>query len=48
MGWTGLVARMGKRRVVYRILVGMSEGKKPLGRSTRRWEDITKMNLQEV
>ena len=43
----GALARMGKRRGVYRILVGKSEGKRPLGRPRRRWEDI-KMNLQEV
>jgi 3-oxoacyl-ACP reductase-like protein len=35
------------RRGVYRVLVGKPEGKGPLGRSRRRWEDI-KMDLQEV
>jgi len=39
---------MGERRVVYRVLVGKPEGKKPLGRPRRRWEDNIKMNLQEV
>jgi hypothetical protein len=40
---------MGEKRVAYRILVGKSEGKRPLGRPSRRWEDsIFKMNLKEV
>jgi hypothetical protein len=33
---------------VYRVLVGKPEGKRPLGRPTRKWEDNIKMNLQEV
>jgi len=33
---------------VYRFLVGKPEGKRPLGRPRRRWEDNIKMNLQEV
>jgi len=47
MRWAGLVARMGKRRSVYRILVGKPEGKIPLGRYRRRWADNIKMDLQE-
>jgi len=39
---------MGERRGVYRVLVGKPEGKRPLGRPRRRWEDNIKMNLQEV
>ena len=39
---------MGERRGVYRILVGKPEGKRPLGRPRRRWEDNVKMDLQEV
>jgi hypothetical protein len=39
---------MGEGRGVYRVLVGKSEGKRPLGRPRRRWEDNIKMNLQEV
>jgi hypothetical protein len=39
---------MGERRGVYRILMGKSEGKKPLGRTRGRWEDNIKMDLQEV
>ena len=46
--WTGHVARMGERRVTYRVLVGKPEGKRPFGRSRRRWEDNIKMDLQEV
>ena len=44
----GHIARMGERRGVYRVLVGKPEGKRPLGRPRRRWEDNIKMNLQEV
>jgi hypothetical protein len=35
-------------RVLYRVLVGKPEGKRPLGRPRRRWEDNIKMNFQEV
>ena len=42
------VARMGERRGVYRVLVENPEGKRPLGRPRRRWEDNIKMDLQEV
>jgi len=48
MRWAGYVARMGEVRGVYRVLVGKPEGKRPLGRPRRRWEDNIKMNLQEV
>jgi hypothetical protein len=37
--WAGHVARMGEGRGVYRVLVGKPEGKRPLGRPRRRWED---------
>jgi hypothetical protein len=46
--WVGHVARMEERRVAYRVLVGKSEGKRPLGRPRRRWEDNIKMDLKEV
>jgi len=46
--WAGHVARLGKRRSVYRVLVGKPEGNRPLGRPRRRWEDNIKMDLQEV
>jgi len=48
MGWVGHVARMGARRGVDRVLVGKPEGKRPLGRPRRRWEDNIDMGLQEV
>ena len=38
---------MGERRIVYMILVGKPEGKRPLGRLRHRWEDNIKMDLQE-
>jgi hypothetical protein len=37
-----------QRRGVYRVFVGKPEGKRPLGRPRLRWEDNTKMDLQEV
>ena len=42
------VARMGEWRGVYGVLVGKPEGKRPVGRPKRRWEDNIKMDLQEV
>jgi len=39
---------MGERRGVYRVLMGRPEGKRPLGRPRRRWEDNIKVDLQEV
>jgi hypothetical protein len=48
MIWTGHVAHLGERRGVYRLLVGKPQGKRPLGRPRRRWEDNIKMDLQEV
>ena len=48
MRWAGHVARMGKRRGVYRVSVGKPEGKRPLGRPRSRWEDNIKMGPQEV
>jgi hypothetical protein len=47
MRW-GHVARKGVRRGVYRVLVEKPEGKRPLGRPRRRWEDNIKTDLQEV
>jgi hypothetical protein len=46
--WAGHVAYMGERRVAYRTLVGKPEGRRPLGRPRRRWEDHIKMDLREV
>jgi len=48
MRWGEHVARMGEGRDVYRVLVGKPEGKRPLGRPRRRWEDNIKMDLREV
>jgi len=39
---------MREKKYVYRVLVGKSEGKRPLGRPMRRWEDNIKMDLQKV
>ena len=47
MRWARHVTRMGEGRGVHRVLVGKPEGKRPLGRPRRRWEDI-KMDLREV
>ena len=48
MRWAGHAARMGEGRGVHRVLVGKPEGKRPLGRPRRRWEDNIKMDLQNV
>jgi hypothetical protein len=48
MKWVGHVAHMGETRVVYKDLVGKPEGKRPLGRPTRRCENNIKMDPQEV
>jgi len=48
MRWAGHVARMGKGRGVYRILVGKPKGKIPMGRPRRRSEDNIQIDLQEV
>jgi hypothetical protein len=48
MRWAGHVARMGEKRNANRLLVGKPEGKRPLGRPTRRWVDNIRMDLGEV
>jgi hypothetical protein len=48
MRWAGHVARMWEGRGVYRVLVGRPEGKRPLGRPRRRWEDNIKMDLRKT
>jgi len=48
MRWAGHVASMGEERVVYRVLVGKPEGRRPLGRPRRRWVGFIRMDLQEV
>jgi hypothetical protein len=47
MRWAGHVARMGEGRNVYRVLVGEPEGKRPLERPRRIWEDWIKIDLRE-
>ena len=48
MRWAGHVVRMEEGRGVHKVLVGKPEGKRPLERPRRRWEDNIKMNvLQE-
>jgi hypothetical protein len=39
---------MGEGRGVYRVLVGRPEGKRPLGRPRRRWENNIKLDLRET
>jgi hypothetical protein len=46
--WAGHVAHMGEGRGAYRVLVGRFEGKRPLGRPRRRWEDNIKMDLRKI
>jgi hypothetical protein len=46
--WAGHVARMGEERNVYRVLMGKSEGKRPLERPRRRWEDGIRIDLREI
>jgi hypothetical protein len=48
MRWAGHVARMGEMRGAYNILVGRPEGRRPLGRPRRRWEDNIKMDRREI
>jgi hypothetical protein len=48
MRWAGHVACMGEGRGVYRVLVGRLEGKRPLGRPKRRWDDNIKVDLREI
>jgi hypothetical protein len=48
MRWAVHVARMGEGRVVYRVLVGRPEDKRPLGRPSRRWEDNIKLDLRAI
>jgi hypothetical protein len=46
MWWTGHVARIGNNRTARNLLVGKSEGTRPLGRSTHRWVDNTEIDLE--
>jgi len=46
--WAGHVARMGERRGISRVLVEKPEGRRPLGRPRRRWDDNIQMDFQEL
>jgi len=48
MRWVGHVARTGERRGTYRVFLGRSDGKRPNGIPSHRWQDNIKMDLQEV
>jgi hypothetical protein len=48
MRWAGHVTCMGEGRGVYWVFVGKPEGKRPLGRPRRRWEDNIKLNFREI
>jgi hypothetical protein len=48
MRWAGHEARMGEVRGAYNILVGRPEGRRPLGRPRRRWEDNINTDLREI
>jgi hypothetical protein len=48
MRWVSHVARMEEKRKVYKVLVRNPEGKRPLERPSRRWEDGIRMDLREV
>jgi hypothetical protein len=48
MRWAGQVARVGEERKVDKVLVGKPEGKRPLGKPRRRWEDGIRMDLRET
>jgi len=48
MRWAGSVARMVESGGVYRVLMGKTEGERPLARPRRRWEDSINMDLQKV
>jgi hypothetical protein len=48
MRTAGHVARKGEERKVYKILVGKPEGRRPLRRPRRRWEDGIRMDLREI
>jgi hypothetical protein len=48
MRWARHVARLGEETKVYKVLVGKSEGKRPLGRPRRRWENGIRMDIREI
>jgi hypothetical protein len=48
MRLAGYVAYMGEERIVYKVLVGKPEAKRPLGKQRHRWEDGIRMDLREI
>jgi hypothetical protein len=48
MRWVRFFAHMEEIRIAYKILVGKPEGKRPLGKTRRRWEDNIKMDIKEI
>jgi hypothetical protein len=46
--WAGHVARIRDERKVYKVLMGKPEGKRPLGRPRRKWEDVIRLDLMEI
>jgi hypothetical protein len=48
MRWAGYVACMEQNGSEHRVLVGKTEGTRPLGRPRYRWEDSSKTNLQDI
>jgi hypothetical protein len=48
MRWSGHVARKEEKKNAYRLLVGKTEGGRPLGRTRHRWEDNIRMGFVEV
>jgi hypothetical protein len=48
MRWAGHVTRKGEERNVYMVLMVKPEGKRPLGRPRRRWEDVIRLDLREI
>jgi hypothetical protein len=48
MRWAGHAAGVGDERKVYKVLMAKPEGKRPLGRPRRRWEDGIGMDLREI
>jgi transcription termination factor 2 len=48
MRWAGHVTRMGQMRNFYKVLVGKTDGKRPLGIPRRRWKDNIKMYLRKI
>jgi hypothetical protein len=48
MRWAGHAIRLGEGRGVYRVLIGKTEGKRPLGRPRHRWEDSINLDLREI